>query len=262
MASQYPVVKNGAGGAVFYIGLPSVASSGSFQVNPTLAIGDVKITKDDGALANLTTLPSVSPAGSKRVKVTLSQAETDADNLGIIFSDAAGDEWGDLLVNIQTTARKFDDLAFPITTGRGILVGSDGKLSITDGAIAAATFAANALAAVWSSATRTLTGGNNIVLAKGTGITGFNDISTAQVNAEVLDVLTVDTHAQPGQGAPPATASFLDMLRYLYKAWRNRHTQTADQFSIYADNATTVDHKAAVNDDGTTFDRGEMGTGP
>jgi hypothetical protein len=30
-----------------------------------------------------------------------------------------------------------------------------------------------------------LTAGTNIVLAKGTGITGFNDLSAAQVNAEV-----------------------------------------------------------------------------
>lgn len=52
------------------------------------------------------------------------------------------------------------------------------------GVIAAATFAANALDAVWSTATRVLTAGTNIVLAKGTGVTGFNDLSAAQVNAE------------------------------------------------------------------------------
>lgn len=34
---------------------------------------------------------------------------------------------------------------------------------------------------VWASATRTLTAGTNIVLAKGTGITGFNDIAAADV---------------------------------------------------------------------------------
>ena len=37
---------------------------------------------------------------------------------------------------------------------------------------------------VWEYATRTLTAGTNIALAKGTGITGFNDLSAAQVNAE------------------------------------------------------------------------------
>lgn len=48
---------------------------------------------------------------------------------------------------------------------------------------ATATIAAIA-AAVWANAARTLTAGTNIVLAKGTGVTGFNDLSAAQVNAE------------------------------------------------------------------------------
>lgn len=56
--------------------------------------------------------------------------------------------------------------------------------SIANGVIAAATFAANALDAVWSTATRILTAGTNIALAKGIGVTGFNDLSAAQVNAE------------------------------------------------------------------------------
>lgn len=61
---------------------------------------------------------------------------------------------------------------------------------IQAGVIAAATFAANALDAVWSTATRLLTAGTNIVLAKGTGVTGFNDLSAAQVNTEADTALT------------------------------------------------------------------------
>jgi hypothetical protein len=38
---------------------------------------------------------------------------------------------------------------------------------------------------IWNSGTRTLTAGTNIVLAKGVGLTGLNDLSTAQVNTEV-----------------------------------------------------------------------------
>lgn len=38
--------------------------------------------------------------------------------------------------------------------------------------------------AVWAVATRLLTAGTNIVLAKGVGVTGFTDLSAAQVNAE------------------------------------------------------------------------------
>lgn len=46
------------------------------------------------------------------------------------------------------------------------------------------TLVADTATAVWGAATRLLTAGTNIVLAKGTGITGFNDLSAAQVNAE------------------------------------------------------------------------------
>jgi hypothetical protein len=84
----------------------------------------------------------------------------------------------------------------------------------------------------------------------------------AQVNAEVLDVLNVDTFAQPGQATPAATTSIRLMLAWLYKAWRNRTTQTASQYSLFNDDASTVDQKATFSDDGTTADRGEVATGP
>jgi hypothetical protein len=43
---------------------------------------------------------------------------------------------------------------------------------------------------VWATATRLLTAGTNIVLAKGVGVTGFNDLSAAQVNTEADTALT------------------------------------------------------------------------
>ncbi len=84
----------------------------------------------------------------------------------------------------------------------------------------------------------------------------------ADVNAEVLDVLNVDTFAQPGQGTPAATNSIRAMVAYLFKAWRNRSTQTSSQYSLYNDDATTIDHKATFSDDATTASRGEVATGP
>lgn len=59
-----------------------------------------------------------------------------------------------------------------------------------NGKIQSSTFATGALDAVWAAATRLLTAGTNIVLAKGVGVTGFNDLSAAQVNAEVDTALT------------------------------------------------------------------------
>ncbi|HXG36514.1 MAG TPA: hypothetical protein VNL15_06070 [Dehalococcoidia bacterium] len=84
----------------------------------------------------------------------------------------------------------------------------------------------------------------------------------ADVNAEVLDVLNVDTFAEPGQEAPPATTTLVKKIGYLYKVLRNKITQDNTTLKIFADDGTTVDQKAAISDDGTTYTRGEIGTGP
>jgi len=50
-------------------------------------------------------------------------------------------------------------------------------VSMLDAVMTAAKFASGAFDAVWTVTTRLLTAGTNIVLAKGTGVTGFNDIA-------------------------------------------------------------------------------------
>jgi hypothetical protein len=90
----------------------------------------------------------------------------------------------------------------------------------------------------------------------------LNDLSAADINAEVLDVLNVDTFAEPGQEAPGATVSLARKIGYLYKQFRNRKTVTSTAISIYADNATTVDQTLTHSDDGNTYDKGEVGSGP
>jgi hypothetical protein len=94
----------------FYVGLPSQANLNILQVNPTLAAGDVKVSIGGGAFNNLGTLPVVTPAGGKSVKVTLSTSEANDGNSVVVFSDAAGDEWCDVLINVQTVAQQNDDL--------------------------------------------------------------------------------------------------------------------------------------------------------
>lgn len=116
MTSYNPPVKGAE--YIFYVSLRSQANTKVFQSNPTLASGDVKVSKDGGALANLTTLPAVTPASSKLVKVTVSATEMNADNVTVIFSDASGDQWCDLTVNIQTiaTGKQFDNMFTPGTS--------------------------------------------------------------------------------------------------------------------------------------------------
>jgi hypothetical protein len=111
---------------IFGISLVSQADTKLLQNNPTLASGDVTISKDFGAFANLTTLPTVTPAGGDQVKVTVSATEMTADNIMIVFSDAAGAQWCDVSIPIQTAARQIDDLAYPATSGRSMVVDAAG----------------------------------------------------------------------------------------------------------------------------------------
>jgi hypothetical protein len=99
----------------------------------------------------------------------------------------------------------------------------------------------------------------------GAGLTDLGGMSTgmkAEVNVEAKDVLDTDTHAEPAQGTPGATISTGAKIDLLYKAWRNRNTQTSTQHNIYNDDATTIDHKRTVSDNGTTADMTEVVTGP
>lgn len=129
--------------------------------------------------------------------------------------------------------------------------------SVTAGAAGGVFIAGtNAATTITTGLTTTFTG--NLTGSVGSlGATAKTD-----VNAEVVDALATDTYAEPGQGAPAATTSLAAKINYLYKNWRNRKTQTATTWSLYADDATTVDQKATVADDGTTGSKTEIATGP
>jgi len=86
-----------------YVSLTSQADTKLHQANPTWAAGDAKIAKDDGAPANMGTLPAVDADFTDRTKVVISATEMEADNITLIFSDAAGSEWCDLTINIATS---------------------------------------------------------------------------------------------------------------------------------------------------------------
>ena len=102
-----------------------------------------------------------------------------------------------------------------------------------------------------------------------TGLTASNLDATissratpVQVNTEVLDVMNVDTITLPGQTAPPLAPTHRQAIGWLYKAFRNRKTQTATQWSLLANDESTVDAKATVSDDTTTAIKQEIVSGP
>lgn len=151
----------------------------------------------------------------------------------------------------------WDQLTSALTTA-----GTVGKLLVDNVNATISSRSSHAAADVWSVATRVLTAGTNIVLAKGTGVTGLNDLSAAQVNDEVVDALATDTYAEPGQGAPAATASLAAKLSYLYKSWRNMKDNDGSTTQLYNDAGTTVDQKQTTSEAAGTVTKAEWVTGP
>lgn len=121
---------------VFYVFLRSRADPNVFQANPTLAAGDVKVCTDDGAPANLATLPAVDADHTTRVKVTVSAAEMTGDCITVNFRDAAGAEWCDQAHVIHTTRdMSFKDLAAALIMNRTTIatLTSQKKFTLTAG---------------------------------------------------------------------------------------------------------------------------------
>ena len=85
---------------------------------------------------------------------------------------------------------------------------------------------------------------------------GLSTLTAAQVNAELVDALSVDTYAE--LAAPPAaTSSLKDKITWLFMYARNKVTQTASQRKLYRDDGSTVAGTSGTSDDGTTFTKGE-----
>ncbi|QKD16786.1 hypothetical protein HGP13_17865 [Mesorhizobium sp. NZP2077] len=125
----------------------------------------------DSVRAGLTALPNAAAEAAGGLY-------TRGTGAGQINQDANG--------RVDANAKAWAGTATTLTSG----LPDVNMKTITAGIIAAASFAANALDAVWSTATRVLTAGTNIALAKGTGVTGFNDLSAAEVNAEADTALS------------------------------------------------------------------------
>lgn len=79
------------------------ASPGNYKTSPTIAAGDFMVSKDGGAFANCTNLPTVEPASSEFIEVILTSTEMDADGVVVRWKDqTAPKEWADGSIYIPT----------------------------------------------------------------------------------------------------------------------------------------------------------------
>ena len=207
-------------GAAFSFEVPMIkAGSTDFAATGdwTPAAGDVKVSKDGGAVANITTLPTaVTGTGSVLWTFALSATEMEAARITIQVVDSA--------------TKAVEDTAFDVF--------SYGNASAQH----AFDLDAAELQTEWANGGRL----DNLLDATAleASITALNDVSAAQVNAEVSDVLKTDTVAEMAQGAPPLAPTAIQILNYLYRELvRNKvvvDTNTANQKQVFADNGSTI----------------------
>lgn len=218
-----------------------VAPSSSFESADLLIYKNASATARSSANGVTMTSPFNSKTGLHHVTIDLS------DNTDAGFY-AAGSNYIVVLLP--------DETVDSVAVTNVVAMFSIEYRSVGTGGTSAATIAD----AVWDEARAGHVAAGSF--GEGVNAESLNTAAKGHVNAEVLDVLNVDTFAEPGQEAPGATVSLAKKIGYLYKFLRNKKTQTATTLSIFNDDAATVDHKSTVSDDGTTYTQSEVATGP
>jgi len=174
---------------------------------------------------------------------------------------------------VYTIAAKDNIMFFPKTGAVASVIGNvGGSVGSVAAGVNAIQFAGQTVVAAGSvtlpstvASTTNITGGTMTTTTNLTNAPTAGDLTATMktsVKTQITDALNVDTYAEQGQGTPPATATFRAMLQWVYMAWRNKSTQTSSQYSLYADDTTTLIAKSSAADDGTTLTIGEKATGP
>lgn len=209
MASNIPPVKNAE---LIFRCVLFAQSDNQIKSNPTIAAGDWKVSTGGAAFGNLTTLPDVDPDSSVQVKVTLSAAEMNADEIVVTAIDASGAEWHSAAWVIHTAAQTFDTMDTNIDA---VLVDTGTTLDALIQDIPTNAELAAALASA-----------DDAILA---AMAALNNLSAAQVNAEVVDVLRTDTipDSYSAEGAQPTIAQgVLEIRQFLFERFVSGVTLT------------------------------------
>ena len=108
----------------FAFGVRSVAD-GNLKSTPTLNSSDWKVSVDYGAFANVSALPTNSPAASVQIKWAATSSEMNGDTV-TLWGRSSTSEFVDVFVIVNTVTRQMTDLAYPAVSGRSLTVSSTG----------------------------------------------------------------------------------------------------------------------------------------
>jgi hypothetical protein len=116
----------------FYISLIDDANPTKFKVDPTVDLGDFKVSIDGGNFEDLINTPTVSPIGSSSVKIILTAAEMNGNNIVVRGIDTTATiEWQEIVIILETSATVsvWDEISADHQT-----IGTTGKALIDAGA--------------------------------------------------------------------------------------------------------------------------------
>lgn len=122
--TQFELLPKAQSNSIFFA-LVQASTNTTFQDNPTLASGDFKISKDGGALANTTNLPSSVDTNTPLLQLTLTSTELNADQVTIICEDASGAEWRQHVIAIR-----LHDLTRTVTPANKLAVDASGRIDV------------------------------------------------------------------------------------------------------------------------------------
>jgi hypothetical protein len=166
------------------------------------------------------------------------------------------EETGDYRVNVEQFGGTTGTFAagIPETKVASIAANAITATAINADAITDAKVASDVTIASVTGAVGSVTGnvGGNVTGSVGSLATQ----AKADVNAEVLDVLTTDTFAE-SSAVPAATSSLKDKLTWLFTLGRNKITQTSTTSTLRNDADSGSVATSTVSDDGATATRGE-----
>lgn len=118
------IIRRPYGKAATIDGLPLITRGAvDYKANPTLAAGDVKVSKDGGTFNNLTTLPTVTPTSDTTVRISLSATEMQAARVIVRFVDqTVPKEWEDQELIIETESHpsaQYNNIGFLVVSDAG-----------------------------------------------------------------------------------------------------------------------------------------------
>lgn len=244
-------------------GLPTVGT-GANQISPD---GSGNVSADVREILGST--PSVLISG--RMDVSVGAMQSSVVTAASIASDAiTAAKIADGAIDANTfAAGAINAAAIASDAITDAKVASDVTIASVTGAVGSVTGAVGSVTGAVGSVTGavgSVTGAVGSVTGNvGGNVTGSVGSLAAQakadVNAEVVDVFTVDTLAQLAQAQPSATPTVSEALMLLYMALRNAGTTTATTLTI-ANSAGTVIAKSTLSDNGTTFSKAALVAGP